>query len=106
MSYIITQASPDRAVLHSNYSGDSPVVGLFKICENCGKNFFRCVSSSVEHCCNCFEQLHRTGKQLWTCLKCGTSRAWGTGAPAETVAKDLGCCRCVRVTVHEFWKVA
>lgn len=82
------------------------IEGLFKICENCGRNFFRCRESVVEHCCSCRSQLHTPGNQLWSCIGCGTARAWGEGLPAETNAKDLRCSHCREVTLHEFWKVA
>lgn len=94
------------ASVRSTYSGDSAVVGLYKICENCSRRFFRCVGSSAEICCLCYDQLHRPFNQLWTCLECGMFRAWGTGVPVETAGKILKCTQCSEATEHEFWKVA
>src|SRR5882724_2039401 len=93
---------------------DGGVPGLYKICENCGRNFFRCIQSTrqtrhgggANHCCKCREHLQGDNNQLWTCDECGTFRAWGQGAPAETVNKLLRCEHCSEVTPHEFWKVA
>jgi hypothetical protein len=77
-----------------------PVVGEYKVCENCSFNFFRCISSSLHYCCDCFRQLTTVENQIWSCIHCGTERAWGQGRPNDNTAKDLRCKRCAKVTLH------
>lgn len=83
------------------------VPGRYKICENCARNFFRCLESKRGTCCSCTDAL-RPGSmnQLWNCSECGMFRAWGSGAPEETVGKILRCSHCREMTRHSFWKVA
>jgi hypothetical protein len=81
----------------------------FKICENCGRNFYRCLESGGSErsplCCNCRAQLKTPGNQIWRCCLCGTERAWGTGAPTETASKQLRCVNC-GPEFHRFVEVA
>lgn len=88
---------------------------FFKICENCGRNFFRCQDSSLPvrmhragsaYCCDCMTQLRTIENQIWRCARCGTDRSWGMGRPEETEGKQLICARCHDVTEHRFVKVA
>lgn len=102
LSHSVTH--PEPRPLASDAGG---VPGRYKLCENCGRNFFRCVQSQATLCCMC-RDISRggSGHQLWTCEKCGTFRAWGMNAPAETAAKLLRCAHCSSTMLHFFWKVA
>ena len=89
----------------AHHTGGVP--GLYKICQNCGRNFFRCIGSTGDHCCECEAQIQPASfYQLWCCDECGMFRAWGYGKPQDTAGKRLKCSHCADVTRHEFWKVA
>lgn len=100
--------------LYDQRTVEAGVRGLFKICQNCARNFFRCVQSSSDSdirsgetlCCKCKTVSTTSGNQLWTCARCGTFRSYGEGRPGDTAAKFLRCDHCADVREHEFWKVA
>ncbi len=91
----------------------SEAAGLYKICENCARNYFRCQESSQRtrwgqgenQCCACRYALTTSGHQLWACRECGMVRSWGSNRPEETAHKLLNCEHCLDVTEHRFEKV-
>lgn len=76
-----------------------------RVCQNCGRSAFIHIDSKHPYCCDCSHVLTQVENQLWECLRCGTVRAWGTGAPYETAEKYLNCAICHEVKKHGFKKV-